>query len=85
MVDNIEILVTNRIAIYAIKQVWSTTNTCLNWRLLWMDTRILAVGFCIAGIMVRRFKTRFTMQFTNKWKYNTIMLDRKSIIWQLFG
>ena len=49
-------------------QVWSTSNTCPNWRLLSIDTCILTVGFCIAGIVVGRVKKRVVMRFMNKWK-----------------
>jgi len=66
-------------------QVCSTTNPCLNWRLLWIDTRILAIGFCIAGIIVRRVKKWVAMRFMQEWKWNTIVLNRKTITWQLFG
>jgi len=58
---------------------------CSNWRLLWIDTHILAVGFCIAGLIVRRVKKRVVMLFLDEWKYNAIVLDRKTIILQLFG
>jgi len=66
-------------------EVWSTPNTCPDWSLLWIDTRILAVGFWIAGIIVGRLKKRVVMRFMNEWKYNTMLLERKFIIWQLFG
>ena len=62
-------------------QVWSTMNMCSNRRLLWIDTRILAVGFCIAGLIVRRVKKRVVMLFLDEWKYNAIVLDRKTTIW----
>jgi len=65
--------------------VWSTSNTCPNWRLLWIDTLILAVGFCIAGIIVGRVEKWVVMRFMNEWRENTIVLDRKTIIWPLFG
>jgi len=57
----------------------------LNWRLRCIDTSILAVGFCTAGIIVRRVEKRVTMWFLNRWMWNSIVLDRKIIIWQLFG
>jgi hypothetical protein len=55
-----------------------------NRRLLWIDTRILAVGICIAGIMVGMVKERVVMRFRNEWKSNTTLLDHKAVIWHLF-
>jgi uncharacterized protein YoxC len=58
---------------------------CPNWWLLGIHQLILAVGFCIAGIIVRRVKKSVVRRFMNQWKYNTILPDHKAIIWQLFG
>jgi hypothetical protein len=49
-------------------KVWSTINTCPNWRLLWIDTCILAGGFVIAGIIVGRVKKRVVTQSMCEWK-----------------
>jgi len=42
---------------------------CPNWRLLWINAHIVAIGYCIAGIIVGRVKKRVAMQFISKWKY----------------
>jgi len=68
MVKDYKILVTNRLAGWTVFQVWSTIHMCPNWRLLWIDTRILAVGFYIAGIIVGKVKKIIRMLFMNEWK-----------------
>jgi len=49
-------------------QVSSTIDMGPKWRLLWRDTSILAVGFCIAGISIGNVKKRVAMWFINEWK-----------------
>ena len=85
IVEDIQILVTDKFAGEKVVLVWSTLNTCLNWRLISINICIVAVGFCIAGIIVGRVKKRVVMWFMNEWKQNTHVLDRKTIIWQMFG
>ena len=58
----------NWLAPKTVAQLWSTINTGLNWSLLWIDTRILAVGLEITEIIVGKVKKRVAMRFTNDWK-----------------
>jgi hypothetical protein len=60
-------------------------NSCPDWRLLRIDRLIPTVGFWIAEIMVGRVKQGVAMRFVNECNETTIVLNPKTIIWQLIG
>jgi len=68
IVEDIEIGVIDTHASLMVVQVWSTVNACPDWRLLRVDTHILGVGFCIAGIIIGRVKETLAIPFMNEWK-----------------
>jgi hypothetical protein len=67
-VKHIEILVPNRLPGSTVDPLWSNIHTCLNWILLWIDMRILAIGFSIARIIIHRVQHGVVMWFLNEWK-----------------
>jgi hypothetical protein len=56
-----------------------------NWRLLWINMCIFTVDFCITGIIMKKVKNIIVVQVINRYKWNTVMLNRKLYIWQSIG
>jgi len=46
-----------------------------------INTQMIAVNFCIAASIVGRVQKGVVMPLTNEWKYNTLVLDPKTVIW----
>jgi hypothetical protein len=66
-------------------QVWSIINMRANWRLLWINMCIFTVDFCITGIIMKKVNNIIVVQVINRYKWNTVILNRKLYIWQSIG
>jgi hypothetical protein len=62
-----------------------TKNGLLIFRLLWINTPHSTVGAYCAWNIVRRVTKRVVMQWKKQWKQTTIVLNNRTVIWQLYG
>jgi len=65
-------------------KVCGTIYTCPHWWSLEIERGIFHLPLSIAGTIGGRVEKRIMMRFMNEWKLNTIMPDRKTIIWPWF-